>query len=125
MISIKSEKSKDSELILRRETERLIQILAKIPRSHVVLLDEQGKESSTPLFLEQIDRVRDGGRDIVYVIGGSYGVDRTLLKPYISEYFALSPMVFPHSLALLVLLEQLYRVREIKRGSKYHHGICK
>lgn len=43
------------------------------------------------------------------------------LSQRISGTLSLSPMTLPHSLALLVLCEQLYRVSQIRKGTSYHH----
>ncbi len=45
-----------------------------------------------------------------------------MLSERISGTLSLSPMTFPHSLALLMLVEQLYRVAQIRKGSGYHHN---
>ena len=56
-----------------------------------------------------------------FVIGGSYGVDREMLHDLIHDTLSLSTWTLPHALATLVLVEQLYRVDTIRRGSGYHH----
>jgi len=59
--------------------------------------------------------------DVTFLIAGAYGIDDEILKDLIDKRISFSPMTFPHSLALLVLLEQLYRVIQIEKNTGYHH----
>jgi 23S rRNA (pseudouridine1915-N3)-methyltransferase len=86
-----------------------------------VLLDEKGKQmSSTQLatFIEQ--RANSSIRQLVFLIGGAFGVD-DLLKSRANFTWSLSPLVFPHQLVRLILAEQIYRACTIIRNEKYHH----
>lgn len=56
---------------------------------------------------------------IVFVIGGSLGLGNNLLARA-DEEMSMSPMTFPHQLARVMLLEQLYRVEKIIAGERYH-----
>jgi 23S rRNA (pseudouridine1915-N3)-methyltransferase len=88
---------------------------------YVVLLDEKGKQmSSTQLatFIEQ--RANSSIRQLVFLIGGAFGVD-DLLKSRANFTWSLSPLVFPHQLVRLILAEQIYRACTIIRNEKYHH----
>ena len=75
----------------------------------------------TEAFMELLEKSKDQSENITFVIGGSYGVDLELFSqvPHIS--LKVSDFVVPHSLALLVLVEQIYRAHEIIKGSGYHH----
>jgi len=85
----------------------------------VILLDERGKNLSSPelsdLITEHIDK------HIVFIIGGAYGVTNDLRQKS-NVVWSLSNLVFPHQLVRLILAEQLYRAQEIHRGSHYHHS---
>jgi len=88
---------------------------------YLVLLDEKGKLlSSTQLatFIEQ--RANSSVRQLVFLIGGAFGVDE-LIKARANFTWSLSHLVFPHQLVRLILAEQIYRSCTIIRNEKYHH----
>jgi 23S rRNA (pseudouridine1915-N3)-methyltransferase len=58
---------------------------------------------------------------VVIIIGGAYGVDENVRKRA-DLIWSLSPLVFPHQLVRLLLIEQLYRAQEIAAGHPYHHS---
>lgn len=55
------------------------------------------------------------------IIGGAYGVNDRLISRA-DLLWSLSPLVFPHQLVRLILIEQLYRSQEIALGNPYHHA---
>lgn len=81
------------------------------------MCDERGKHFSTENFAERIKNVFNNSENIIFIIGGSYGID----IPTVTQKFSnitllkLSEMVLPHSLAFLVLMEQIYRSFEIMK----------
>lgn len=87
----------------------------------VILLDETGSELSSPDFARVIERQQvQGGKRIVIIIGGAYGVTGDV-KYRADLTMSLGPMVMPHQLVRLVLAEQLYRAFTIIKGEPYHH----
>jgi len=83
----------------------------------LVVLTEEGRSLDSLSFAEQL---RDSGSDrLAFVIGGADGLDPGL-KARASWGLSLSPMTFPHELARLLLLEQLYRATSILQGGPYH-----
>jgi 23S rRNA (pseudouridine1915-N3)-methyltransferase len=86
----------------------------------VVLLDETGKLYDSPTLSNQLEAVFSRGVPITLIIGGAYGVNRDL-QQRAQITWSLSPLVFPHQLVRLVLIEQLYRAQEIAKGGSYHH----
>ena len=111
---IKSEKSTEIPRIIARETDRIIEYLEKEKLS-IIYLDISGKTFSTEAFARYVEKVQIQKPKFAFLIGGAYGVDLDRLRPYCIDTFSLSPMTFPHGLALLVLLEQIYRVEMIKK----------
>ena len=87
----------------------------------VVVLDERGKLLNSPALSQSIDQAFADSRPLVFVIGGAYGVTDEV-RERADLVWSLSPLVFPHQLVRLILVEQLYRAQEISRGGKYHHG---
>ncbi len=104
------------EIVEVREDEALER---RIPSSSsvVVLLDERGTQLSSEAFAAFLEERRQGGRDVVFVIGGPYGTELERRDFTLS----LGPMTLPHQLARVVLLEQLFRAHKILAGEPYHH----
>ena len=87
------------------------------PDERLVLLTEEGTTYTSVAFAQQL---RDSGSErLAFVIGGAEGLDPAL-KANASWRLSLSPMTFPHELARLLLLEQLYRASSILQGGPYH-----
>ena len=96
-------------------------IRAKLPPStSLVCLCVEGKERSSQELAKLVDQWAMGpGKHLVFVIGGSYGLDPSI-KEQAWLRLSMSPMTFPHHLARVMLLEQLYRAFKIREGSSYH-----
>jgi 23S rRNA (pseudouridine1915-N3)-methyltransferase len=86
----------------------------------VVILDEIGKELTSPQFASWIGKERDTGRPITFVLGGAFGL-RDEIRSKGQLVLALSRMTLPHELCQLFFLEQLYRAETILAGTGYHH----
>ncbi len=100
------------------ETQR---ILAKIkPSDFVILLDERGKNISSPELAKIFSNGFVNSQNFVIVIGGAFGVTEELRKRA-NFVWSLSKLVFPHQIVRLILVEQIYRAQEISSGGKYHH----
>lgn len=106
--------------IIKAETIILKETLSKT-KWYKVLLYIDSKQFDSVSFADFIEKNRDLYSDIVFIIWGAYGVDFDLIKNEIDFKLSLSPMTFPHIMAILVLLEQIYRWISIKKGSEYHH----
>ena len=97
-------------------------ILSRIQDAdYVILMDETGKTLSSPALSAHLRTQIDSSRRIVVVIGGAYGVNDSLISRA-NFVWSLSPLVFPHQLVRLILIEQLYRSQEIALGNPYHHA---
>ena len=100
------------------EGERIMKALR--PGDYVVLLDERGKNISSPEFSNMLELGFINSQNIVVIIGGAYGVSEEL-RSRADFMWSLSKLVFPHQIVRLILTEQIYRVQEISSGGKYHH----
>ncbi len=87
------------------------------PGEQLVVMAEEGQTFDSPAFAERLEG--SGSERLVFVIGGAEGIDPAL-KARASWKLSLSPMTFPHELARLLLLEQLYRALTIQQGGPYH-----
>ncbi|HTS87847.1 MAG TPA: 23S rRNA (pseudouridine(1915)-N(3))-methyltransferase RlmH [Gemmatimonadales bacterium] len=85
----------------------------------VIALDQAGQLWTSPQIAGQFARWRSSGRDISVLVGGSHGLDATLLEEADARW-SLGPITLPHQLARLVLIEQLYRATTILRKLPYH-----
>lgn len=91
------------------------------PTQTVWLLDESGQQMSSPSFAHKLDSLQNNSvKELVIIIGGSYGVDAKLLERT-DAVISFGQMVYPHQLVRLILVEQLYRAVDILSGGKYHH----
>lgn len=95
----------------------------------VILLDPNGKiPSSSEEFATNLYQwLEQGGSRTTFVIGGAQGLppDLRLSRPspplsVTPQLLSLSHLTFPHQLARLLLVEQIYRASEIRKGSEYH-----
>lgn len=96
-------------------------ILEKIPRGSVVIpLCVEGKELSSPELAQKMERWAVQGQSaLTFVIGGSFGLHDRVKERGIFR-LSMSPMTFPHHLARVMVLEQLYRSFQINAGTQYH-----
>jgi 23S rRNA (pseudouridine1915-N3)-methyltransferase len=87
----------------------------------VVLLDERGSSLESRGFSKKIISLLGSARGrVVCVVGGAYGVSPEV-RARADVTLRLSDMTLPHELALVLLLEQLYRAYAIASGHPYHH----
>lgn len=106
------------EAALRKEGESIAQ---RIPSGAVtVALCIEGREMDSVRFSQFLELCAVKGRSrICFLIGGSMGLSDAV-KEKAELRMSMSPMTFPHHLARIMLLEQLYRGFQIQNGSKYH-----
>lgn len=95
-------------------------ILSRLrPGDHVTALCIEGPQLTSEAFARRLaESDMRGGRQ-VFVIGGSLGLSPAVVSRA-DEKLSLSKMTFPHQLARVLLLEQLYRACKINAGEKYH-----
>lgn len=106
------------EAALKDEGERILEKIS--PSEAVFALCIEGKELSSENFSKEIEKCAlSGFGTISFIIGGSHGLSPAV-KNRAKFRLSMSPMTFPHQLARVMLLEQIYRAFMISNGGKYH-----
>lgn len=124
IIEVPDEKTPDNAseaeelMIKKKEGERILKHIKD--GAYVIALAIEGKMLTSEELAEKIDKLGIGGDShIVFVIGGSLGLDKTVLDR--ADYkLSFSKMTFPHQMMRMVLLEQVYRGYRIMKGEPYH-----
>ena len=96
-------------------------IFAKVPKgAWFCALTPEGKELSSEKLAAKLKEVKLSGKSSAcFLIGSSFGMSPRV-KARADFLLSMSPMTFPHHLARIMVLEQLYRAEAIQAGSKYH-----
>lgn len=99
------------------------EILSKISSGeHLILLDEKGKDFTSEKFADFIQKkFNQGGKGLVFVIGGAYGFSKEVYDRS-DSLLSLSKMTFSHQMIRMIFFEQLYRGMTILKGEPYHHS---
>lgn len=104
---------------VEREGERLLERLDRLEPVTVVALDPDGRELGSRDFARRLQRTAfDGGRNLALVVGGPDGISLPVRKRA-DLTLGLSQMTFPHDMARLMILEQVYRALTIIHGHPY------
>ena len=103
--------------VMEAEGERLLSRLK--PNTHAIALDGRGKEMDSVAFSGLLTRLELEGRDAAFVIGGSLGLSAQVLDAC-PDRLSLGAMTWPHQIARILLLEQIYRSYRIIQGEPYH-----
>lgn len=113
-----SDNPSDKEIAaaLKKEAEQI----KKYARGMIVPMCIEGKQLSSPELSEKITGAGVSGQSTVtFIIGSSFGLDPEI-KDMGAIKLSMSKMTFPHQLARVMLLEQIYRAFQIAEGGKYH-----
>ena len=106
------------------DEERLAKYLANWPfragSDFVICCDERGKNISSGEYSDLLSKAFLDGKNVVILIGGAYGFD-DFVRQKADFIWSFSQLVFPHALARVIAVEQIYRAQEINKGSNYHH----
>ncbi len=96
-------------------------IFAKIPKgAWLCVLSPEGTELSSESFADKLRDVKNAGKSSAcFLIGSSFGISPRV-KAKADFRLSMGPMTFPHHLARIMVLEQLYRAEAIQAGGKYH-----
>ena len=107
---------KEIAAALKKEGEQI----RRYAKGFIVPMCIEGKQLSSEELSEKIMDTGVGGEStITFIIGSSYGLDPEI-KAMGSLKLSMSKMTFPHQLARVMLLEQIYRSFQIAEGGKYH-----
>ncbi|OPX26462.1 MAG: hypothetical protein B1H06_05630 [Candidatus Cloacimonas sp. 4484_143] len=91
------------------------------PKSfYLIVLDENGKEFSSEKFAKYLENKFPIGKNIIFVIGGVYGLSKKILKRA-DLVLSFSRFTYTHQMIRFLLVEQLYRSFTIIKGKKYHY----
>jgi len=113
--------SLDLEFLKGRDESSLL--LSRSEGSYRIALDERGSQLTTTGIADELTRLENcpGIKRVTFLIGGAGGHSPEL-RGQCDEAWSLSNMTMQHELALVVLLEQLYRAYTVKRGEPYHRA---
>ncbi|MBR3220393.1 23S rRNA (pseudouridine(1915)-N(3))-methyltransferase RlmH [Candidatus Saccharibacteria bacterium] len=91
------------------------------PDDVVIVADERGKNISSPELADKLGKIFVSSCEAVIIIGGSGGVS-DLARERADFVWSFSNLVFPHMLARVMTVEQIYRAQEIANGGRYHRS---
>lgn len=107
-----------NEAVMKREGERMLARIGQ--QDYVIAMCIDGRQyESTELAAKLQMLFTQGKSHITFLIGGSLGIHPEVLKRA-NERMSMSKMTFPHQLARVMLLEQLFRAAKINAGERYH-----
>ncbi len=105
------------ESVLSREADAILAKLGNI--TNIVALCIEGREYSSESFAEILTEAEEQGGRIAFIIGSSHGLHEKI-KQMAKVKLSFSKMTFPHQMARVMLLEQIYRGFKIKNNESYH-----
>ncbi|MFY7994060.1 MAG: 23S rRNA (pseudouridine(1915)-N(3))-methyltransferase RlmH [Bacteriovoracaceae bacterium] len=88
--------------------------------AHIVALSEWGKRYTSPKMSEWLCQLLERSPRIIFLIAGAEGFSEEVLR-VCHDKLSLSELTFPHKLARILLVEQLYRAQTIRSGHPYHN----
>ncbi len=107
---------KEIATALKKEVEQI----KRYAKGMIVPMCIEGKQLTSPELSEKISSAGVSGQSTVtFIIGSSFGLDPEI-KAMGALKLSMSKMTFPHQLARVMLLEQIYRAFQIAEGGKYH-----
>ena len=117
--NIKKAKNFSNTELMKREGKLILKQLQSC--DHLVLLDDKGKDFTSPKLSEKLQSwMLSGKKRLVFVIGGAYGFSEDVYARG-DEKLSLSKMTFSHQMVRLFFVEQIYRGYTILNNEPYHH----
>ena len=117
IIEIKDEGLVEESKAIELEGEKINKYLDN--KDYIITLEIEGKQMSSVEFSEKLERIQMENSNIVFIIGGSYGLSKSI-KDKSNLKLSFSKMTFPHQLFRVILLEQIYRSYKIINNERYH-----
>jgi 23S rRNA (pseudouridine1915-N3)-methyltransferase len=119
ILNIKNAKNFSNAELMKKEGELILKQLQS--SDHLVLLDDKGKDFTSPKFSEKLQSwMLSGKKRLVFVVGGAYGFSEDIYARE-NEKLSLSKMTFSHQMVRLFFVEQIYRGYTILNNEPYHH----
>ncbi len=115
MVEIEDEPNKEKALTI--EAEKIKKHIKE--NDYIITLEIEGKKLSSEELANLIDKTLITNSNIVFIIGGSYGLDNSI-KARSNYHLSFSNLTFPHQLFRVILLEQIYRSFKIINNESYH-----
>ena len=115
IVEIEDEPNKEKALTI--EAEKIKKHIKE--NDYIITLEIEGKKISSEELANLIDKTLITNSNIVFIIGGSYGLDNSI-KARSNYHLSFSNLTFPHQLFRVILLEQIYRSFKIINNESYH-----
>lgn len=117
MVELTNSNKTDITSIIEDECQRIMEKIDD--RDYVILMDLKGKDLDSVSMSEKIIDLIDMGKPIIFIIGGSHGVNQAI-RDRANYRWKISNLTFPHQLVRLMLYEQVYRFFMISKNHPYH-----
>lgn len=117
IIEVKDEGLVEEEKAKNKEAEKIIKHISD--KDYLITLEIEGNQMTSIDFAKKIDNILIENSNIVFIIGGSYGLSDEI-KNKAKLHLSFSKMTFPHQLFRVLLLEQIYRAYKINNNESYH-----
>lgn len=120
IIELQSEpfkKEQDKDKVKKNEEEKFLKIMERNNKSLIIALDERGKEFTSQKFAEFLKAEKG---EIIFLIAGALGFTEKI-KNSANINISLSQLTFPHEMARMIVMEQIYRAITILKNKKYHY----
>lgn len=117
IIEVKDEGLVEPQKAILLESEKIKKNLSD--KDYIITLEIDGKQLTSPDFAKKLDQIQIETSNIVFIIGGSYGLSDEI-KQRAKLHLSFSNMTFPHQLFRVILLEQIYRAYKIINNESYH-----
>lgn len=116
IIELQEENQKEIPKCIELEGNKILNQIKE--KDYVITLEVEGNILTSLEFSKNIEK-KEGIGNIIFVIGGSYGISDDV-KRRSNQKISFSKLTFPHQLFRVILLEQIYRAYKIKNNESYH-----